>query len=137
MPFSSAAWLCHSDYQSESRQPYRILHAQEQAADRPHLTAGLFTRVYSNTHVHKHARTHRPPVVPTAPFSVHGGGSKRPAVVFPQCWWQGDQQNFSCVFILTKQGQLYRVCSEPSFPHLADIHALMRVQSSPIQSTCW
>lgn len=52
MPICSAARVCHGDYQSESWQPYRILHAQEQAVDRPHLTAGLFTCVYTNMHVH-------------------------------------------------------------------------------------
>lgn len=47
-----AARVCHGDYQSESWQPYHILHAHEQAVDRPHLTAGLFTRVYANVHIH-------------------------------------------------------------------------------------
>lgn len=42
-----------------------------------------------------------------------------------------------CIFILTEQGQVYTACIEPFFPHVAGIHALMRVQSSRIQSTCW
>lgn len=62
MSLISAAWVYHSDYRSESWQPYRTLHAQEQAVHQPHSTDGLFT--------HKHACTHQLPFVPTAPSSV-------------------------------------------------------------------
>lgn len=125
--FCSAAWVCHGHYQSKSWQPCRTFHAQEQAVHRPHLTAGLFT--------HEHACAHQLPVVPTVLFSVLSVGQDVLLL-----WLLGaDGREISkclCILILIKQGQVYIVRIEPSFTHLADIHALMRVQSSHIQSTC-
>ena len=131
VPICSSARVCHGDYQSDSWQPYRILHAREQAADQPHLTAGLFTHVCANTHVHTDCLS-----FPLLPSWAHQW-VRASRCCASSMLMAGRSAKCRYVFTLTKQGRVYIVCIEPSFPHLADIHALMRVQSSPIQSMCW
>lgn len=103
---------------------YCTLGAQERAAGCPRWTSGSFTCVYTSV-----ARTPRLPVVPRAPS---------PCVLLGQSLLLGGRSAKCCyVFTLRRQGQVYIVRMEPSFPQLADISALMRVQSSRRQSTCW
>lgn len=103
---------------------YCTLGAQERAAGRPRWTSGSFTCVYTSI-----ARTARLPIVPRAPS---------PCVLLGQSLLLGGRSAKRCyVFTPRRQGQVYTVRIEPSFPQLADISALMRVQSSRRQSTCW
>lgn len=121
---------------------YLVLKSEQQVSHGGHLSRShVCTQmcVYTNVLVHKRARTPRLPVVPRAPSPCVSLGQSLLLLGSLDAGREPAGRSAKRCYIFTprKQGQVYIVRIEPSFPQLADISALMRVQSSRSQSTCW